>query len=359
MSILICQNPGRTWVIVSCALLLCMTALAQGDRLDEAVRGAEASRSKLHSAEVIMTCHAVQTEAFNQQYGLTGPPEDKTDTIHWAFKGEKTYREFEESPEDKQSNTANKLISQTTTNIFDGKDGYTMLGSKYTGRSKKIVQGNIEHWASTDFSPLDIGYRADTHWLAETLRSGKFHYVDASEDPAFGTLLHFLGEEHSGEQYSIWVAPQFGYLAVRVRDDIAMRGLKRAQVFETKQIVHKGDVWFPMQGSMRYLDTKDGGEMLVAEQTLTVTDLKLNEVPDSRFVPDIPVGAAMKDGETNLYWIVEANGGRRYVDISGAGKGKATNYSTGWLFMASVTSMLVLTVLAYVRWKRKQWAKQV
>ena len=358
MSTLICRKLGRTWFVGFCGLLLCMTALAQGDRLDEVIRGAEASRSKLHSAELTMTCHVTETEAFVRQYDLKRTPEDKTDTIHWAFKDEKTFREFEESPADKQGGGATyKLLSRTTTNIFDGKDGYTMLGSTYSSHDKKIVQGNIEHWAANYFSPLDLGYKADTHWLAEELKSGMFRYVDASEDPAFGTLLHFTGEEHSGNQYSVWVAPQFGYLAVRVRDDIAMHGVKRALVCETKQIVHKGEVWFPVQGLTRVLDTKDGSETLISEEMLTVTALKLNEVPDSLFVPDIPVGAAMKDGATNLYWRVGANGERIYVDITG--KGNATNYLTGWLFMASITSLLVLTVLAYVRWKRKQWAKQV
>ena len=357
MSTLICRKLGRTWFIGFCALLLCMTALAQGDRLDEVIRGAEASRSKLHSAEATMTWHVIETAAFIRQYNFNRPPEDKTDTLHWAFKDNKTFRELEESPADKQGGAAYKLLSRTTTNIFDGKDGYTMLGSKYSSHDKRIVQGNIEHWASNYFSPLDLGYKADTHWLAEELKSGMFRYVDASEDPAFGTLLHFTGEEHSGNQYSVWVAPQFGYLAVRVRDDIAMHGVKRALVCETKQIIHKGDVWFPMQGLTRVLDTKDGSETLISEEMLTVTALKLNEVPDSLFVPDIPVGAAMKDGATNLYWRVGANGERIYVDITG--KGNATNYLTGWLFMASITSLLVLTVLAYVRWKRKQWAKQV
>ena len=357
MSTLICRKLGRTWFVGFCALLLCMTALAQGDRLDEVIRGAEASRRNLHSAEVTMTCRLMETEAFVRQFDTNNPPQDKTDTVHWAFKDEKTFRMFEETFGDNQGKVAHNLLSRTNTNIFDGKDGYSMLDSNYTNTDKKIVQGDIEHRSRNYFSPLDLGYKADTHWLAEKLKSERFHFVDASEDPAFGTLLHFVSEEQSNKVYSLWIAPQFGYLAVRVRQDMTPGNVHQALVYETKQIVHKGEVWFPMQGTMQFVDTKEGIETLLTEQTLSVTDLKLNEVPDSRFVPDIPVGAGMKDGATNLYWHVGANGERIYVDITG--KGNATNYWTGWLFMASITSLLVLTVLAYVRWKRKQWAKQV
>ena len=54
----------------------------------------------------------------------------------------------------------------------------------------------------------------------------------------------------------------------------------------------------------------------------------------------------------NTGYKIGVNNEKIFIDNNEANNPK--KLAPGWLFMASVTSLLVLTVLAYVRWKSKQ-----
>jgi len=355
MSLLTFRSQAFSRLLLICGVLVGSAALAQDNSLDAVIRAAETERGRLQSAQVTMTARSVITEAMIKQHEMKNPERDKTEIIQWAFKGEKLFREYETAYDTtQQKNVTHKLTSVKTTDIYDGKDGYSILTEKHSSGGKPHIQGNIEHHRVNHLSPLDFGYKVDTHWLAETLQTNTFRYVDTVQDAAFGTLLHFASEEQKGKRFNVWIAPQFGHLAVRVRHDSAFGGGKQALSMEAKRIEKKGEVWFPVEGSMKSFDTTDGNDNLLTEQTLTVTKWEVNAVPDSKFVPNIPVGAYMKDGETNAFWRVGSNGERIYRDISGGSR--QSGFLPGWLSSFVIATLLTLTILAYIRWKRQQSA---
>ena len=90
--------------------------------------------------------------------------------------------------------------------------------------------------------------------------------------------------------------------------------------------------------------------MLLVSNKLDVTKFVLNSVSGEAFKPDLHHGAYVKDGETNQYWKIGPNGERLYIDI-GANK-ETSNIFLNWLFVLSITVLLMLGMGALLRWRR-------
>jgi len=108
---------------------------------------------------------------------------------------------------------------------------------------------------------------------------------------------------------------------------------------------------------MKSFETENGSDNLLTEQTLTVTKWEVNNVSDSKFVPNLPVGAHMRDGETRVAWRIGSNGEKIYKDTDNQ-SGQSSFLPSGFSTVI-VAILLVLTIIAYIRWKRKQSVQTV
>ena len=101
---------------------------------------------------------------------------------------------------------------------------------------------------------------------------------------------------------------------------------------------------------MSYYSIENGKRVLLLENQLRVTKFEINNVPDSAFNPNLQPGTYVKDGETNQYWEIGLHGERKYIDI-GANNG-TSNIFLNWLFVLSITVLLLLGMGALLRWRR-------
>lgn len=270
-------------------------------------------------------------------------------SVEWAFKDQKRFKQYTESFKLDNQTAQHKLTSRTRSEIFDGQNQYNLLDSKYTGRKDRVVQGVIEHSDGTEILPLRFGHQVDGQWLVDALRSGRYHENGTTTDPQFGLLYQFTGSSNTNAQTRFWLAPKYGFIAVRIEDDFEAPSHHQQLAFLTRRVEQHNSVWFPTAGTMQFSEVAGDRKTLLTERQFTVHQLELNTVPDSFFKPNLQPGYFMKDGTTNEYWKITPNGGKLFIDISN--QDQISKRPMGWLFMLSLTSLLFLGMGAI--WRRR------
>jgi hypothetical protein len=308
-----------------------------------------------------------RTEDFVRVYTSLGASkmEKPTTVTHlrtWAYKGEKKYSQYEEMFDPKDQTALHKITSRTTTELFDGNQHYYMLSSTYTGVSQPRVEADGDHQNDNTFDPLCFGYQIENKWVVDALKKEDYHLDGIEKDARYGTiyrllkarkpgpLSHFIGGNQETQYNRIWLAPQWGFLAVRSEIENDSPKLHGLVVYQTNKAEKRGNIWFPTSGTMDFYAIEGGRKVLLIENKLDVTKFVLNHVSDSVFNPHLGPGAYVKNGETNEYWQIGANGQRKYIDI-GANK-ETANIFLNWLFVLSIILLLMLGMGALLRWRR-------
>jgi hypothetical protein len=82
-----------------------------------------------------------------------------------------------------------------------------------------------------------------------------------------------------------------------------------------------------------------------------VTGLDLNRVPDSVFQPRLAPGTLLKESESDQHWRIGPRG--EWVAYQPPGRGDSGRMPIGWLFMVSLTSLLIAAMGVILRWRRR------
>lgn len=319
--------------------------------VEEIIKAVEQYPQQLQSARMEGIEINRTTADFSRVNQSQGQPETTKQHIIWAFKGEKRYKQYTESFDPKEQKTLHKLVALERTEIFDGQDQYTLLGSELTGLKDKRVQGNIEHANRTDILPLRFGHQVGGKWLVDVLRSGDYEFKGTMNDPQFALLYQFSASTGTNEQTRFWLAPKYGFIAVRTELESKVGSRHPLLVHQLKRAEQRHSIWFPTAGTMEFFEIEGGKKTLLSERQFSVSRFELNNVPDNLFKPNLRPGYAMKDGATNQVWRIGPNGEKIFIDMSNTGQSRSM--PIGWLFMASLTTLLVLGMGALL-WRRRR-----
>ena len=263
------------------------------------------------------------------------------------------YFRFEASFKGNKSKTT-QLQGTDTRNVhltlYDGTQRYdsTYNEGYKSGRHSIVVwsQGTSYHFLSL------YGFQ-DWHTNrlpSELIRSGQYRFDHSERDTNYGTVSCF-SYQHDGQPAKVWLAPQRDGLIVR---DEYEEG-KNKVTFEISDMQQWKGAWAPKQVTQLIYSKQDGS--LSTKIDIGFDEMRLNELHEDDFVYKFKPGYEFTDAPTNVFWHLGPHNEKIYDDRT-VQRHLAT-MELGWLYMASVTTLLVLTVGAYVRWKQKQWAKQV
>jgi len=234
--------------------------------------------------------------------------------------------------------------------ISDNGKNYRVYSHSQGTETKSQI--NASNGGFTTFSPLNFGLMIGDTWVSDVVNRNNYTLSKTDNDAKFGEVYILTGE-YDNQVYSLSIAPKYGYLCVR-----AVYGDTRSEerfTYETTEAKQFGKFWLPMSGHMRFGEGKIDEGAAIVEHTVLVSKYKFDPVDDAVFKPNFRSGSLLREGKES-YRLGE-DGNRIPLNLKQPEKPHVDPF--GWLFMASVTTLLVLTVLAYVRWKRNQWAKQV
>lgn len=273
----------------------------------------------------------------------------------WAFKGEKRWMHYAEpidAAAQEKAKVRHKTLSVTRTEIFDGQKRYNVLTEGLSGLKNNVVHVNMGSKGGVSMLPLSSGLHMSNKWLVDALRTGSYQVAGTSSDPQFGLLYQLTGSSDSRRRVRLWLAPKYGFLAVRVEQGNPEVGNHTLTVLKVNRVEQHGSIWFPVAGSMQYLGFENGKQILLSERTYNISRLELNNVPDSLFTVEMKPGYAVRDTDTQKYWKVGLKGEKIYKDLTTNAQQSEMRY--GWLFMLSATTLLGLGVNAL--WRRRRRA---
>lgn len=288
-------------------------------------------------------------------------PRSVTHRISWAYKADKQYRQYVETYTPQGQGALHALLSRATTEQFDGSKHYLIYSSTYTGLSKPVVEANFDHRRAGTISPLTFGYQLEgNRWLPDVLSAGDYKIEGTENDPRFGLLYRLSETIKSGlfsqvagtEYHRLWLAPRYGFMAVRSEGEDELPQSHQVSVYQLDQVEKRGPIWFPVAGTMSFYSVENGKRILLSDDQLHVTRFRINDVPDGFFKPNLPPGSAVKNGETDEFWKIGPHGEK--IAIYTGSKDSPGSLLVSWMFVGSITLLLMLRVGSLLRWRKLQ-----
>lgn len=330
-----------------------VSAKAQSGSVDMAkiAQAVQKQSDQLQSASAHYIETVNRTRDFDRIFNVKpgGIWESPSQSVQWAFKGEKNYRAVSDKPGARDPK-AKDLLSMDDVGVFDGKHQYDSQVVRNPGNAG-MVNVNYRKQRTNFVSPLSFGYQVYTKGLNEVMRNPSTKAEGTLFDPKFGLLFKFstsIETPKESKPMLFWLAPRLGYLAVRVEDAAPTEGrdFGVSQLVEAKQY---GSFWFPIRGSDSAYRIENGKPVLLIERTLAITKVTFNDAPDSTFKPlytNWP-GAVVRDDDSNITWEIDAHGERVVIN-----QPDNTAMWLGWLFVGSLTVLLAAGMR--IIWRRKQ-----
>ena len=181
-----------------------------------------------------------------------------------------------------------------------------------------------------------------------------FKYIGSCQDKYFGEEQIFAGRvPNSDARLDFRLAPNFGYRVVDSKE-YDTNGSIRNDTSIVKMSLTDGQ-WLPDETEKRYYSNESGITKIEQVKTYRYLNKSMNDVSDEQIAVSLASGDHMKDLPTNLTYLIGANSEKILLDTPNSNT--LSKLWLGWLYMASVTTLLVLTVGAYIRWKRNQLSK--
>jgi len=257
-----------------------------------------------------------------------------------------TMKSSELSPE--EQNKLREELLNVEPKVYDGKTSYFL---SVRAHAKTVLMKPDSK--SSLFGESRAGFRSNfASQPLDALLTDRGYIIAGHElDARFGNLVHLRGTTDEGQVTNLWLAIERDYLIVK--EDMLGQG---RSVFEVEQAEQTHGVWVPKVYTFSVYSTANSTVSPLLRNTTTYNHISINDVPEKVCMVTLNQGDKVNDMNTGQWWTVGQNGERLYEKPSSESQ---TSMVPGWLYMASVTTLLVLTVLAYVRWKRKQWSRQV
>ena len=247
-----------------------------------------------------------------------------------------------------QKSTVNELILQSR-RIVMGKDLYNVMS---------LAGGNVAHEGvvkPTILELRDMGRRipGSDMSLEKELKYRDFKFIDQTFDPKWNHLANLQGtwnEFGSTNTIKVSLAMDRNFLIVNSEKIVNGRIFK----FQIDKMDSFEGQWIPTlcQSSVRDVSKKTD----VMNDKYEISNIKIGGLSPAQWKKTLTFSKVF-DGRTGNNYRVSANGERILVEKVGD-----LNYNSSfpwnWIYMASVASLLILSVGAYINWKRKQLSKQ-
>jgi hypothetical protein len=298
------------------------------------------ARLQRMAREVRVPAMAKQLSAMAQAGGSSQPLE-----TYYACKGTKYfYHEQRQGPG-----------PELPAVLYDGKATYllTYTPSANGGSERRTAATKTVGDSGRKPDVLSFGYKVNhegNRWIGDLLRAGNYHVAGVQADPQFGTLYAVQGQT-GGKEIAFWFAPKYGYLAVRT-DTGGVNGSR--YIYRVLDLKQEQGLWFAANAVQETYQSSDN--QLASRYTVEARDIRLNAAASSLFDPSLPAGSSLFEQDKNARYMVGPDGekviDRRY-EVS---KNEPYHMSMAWLFVGSLTMLLLLGVGALLRWQRQRAA---
>ena len=237
--------------------------------------------------------------------------------------------------------------STSTDSIFYGDAGFHLVTIMPGGR---YVNEDVA--TSIAFPVQTIGFwvSEEKKWPDELLESGRYQVVGKRRSAEYSTVIDIKGATVDNHPTRFTVAPEFGYRVIEAETQDE-NSVYRS---ELKSLIKINGTWCPKRFTRTVQSLKG--------YSPSIQDYYLDKIIVNKAVKsDILFNAVAGDHNENFrsknssYTLPD--GSRKYVTLSNDNQ-SLFSLVKGWLYIASVTTLLVLTVGAFIKWKRKQLSKQ-
>ncbi|GEM_PF-6805372 len=323
---------------------------------DQVLKGIEAREKAWEEFAVRGELITVMDAAFFQKTGKPTPQSKPKMFFVYGHKGKNEVFAVRPATSPQETLTAKTILDMATFGDKSYYDGQTthLEYSNPTGSNFVASRGRMIP-EPTYIMGLSLPGTGKT--LREALTSATFR--EETKDPDWGTLLAYDIEKEIRDKLAmnlgvstmqVWVAPERDYLPARIQLDVS-NPLRRME-FRISRVSRVDNRWVPQEFIL--IDSLSDGTRLAAGKTTTsrITAHQVGNIPADTVRVQMAPGSRLTDSATTASWRVGSNGEKMYIDKQNP-QAQRTMFS-GWIYIASVTTLLVLTVLGYVRWKSKQ-----
>ena len=272
--------------------------------------------------------------------------------FYFACKGMKDFIGYSQDNSDTSSPANSSAIDERRNalitgdaKIYNGKVNH-FIAKRITAKTilmregkRDSLFGSARRCIRTESDPLTP--------LSQVLQN--FIVVGNEPDARFGTLVHLRSNDNANHE--LWIAPDRSFLIVK---EVA-REYQYTKITELLDAELVKGIWMPKEILFKNYSNQLDENSVIQKNTIYYDRVTINDVPDNLFDVKFEVGDRVSDMLTGAWWKIGKGGERLYE--SDDSKSRQRTMPFGWLYMASVTTLLLLTVAAYVRWKRKPWTK--
>lgn len=328
---------------------------------DRLLQNIEAAQSKITSLQSTVEMNAQNfVPVWKAEGGQNFPPPPVHDITIYAFKGEKRYMETLQSSADSPEALKSPLNQVTRRVVFDGKQNYFTEQPKKGKENLRPALWSPMPGNGSQLGVIERMYNVGTKNVADVIRNKLYTSIATSDSPKFGPLVSIdldakqVSSTKSDDTIHLELAPAFGYAIVRQRYT-SKDGYGEQQI--TKFTKLRG-ILLPVEAeNKQYTSDKvyspDEQMMPFRFETWHFSNTNLNHVPDSLFAIKMKPGDILEN-DTSRYRI-GANG-ERVLEWGDNGT-RSRKMLFGWLFMASLATLLLLGIGFLVRYQRRSSAR--
>jgi len=219
---------------------------------------------------------------------LRSSPPEETESVDWAFSGDRLYHNSESS------------FWGHRIDVVDGDHMSTFRECTIPG-FKTSPQGSIRGRPLQFTSPLDFGYFIECRWIFDILKGGDTFIKEREKDPTFGDVVSVESVQREGNVYRLWFAPERGYMAVSA-DYEQHNSVDPDRWYVTRvrcdRAIEDNGIWFPGSGvseKFQVLSNDVEHPVPFIRRDYIATSVQVNHVPESLFDMNFPTGTMIWD----------------------------------------------------------------
>lgn len=207
------------------------------------------------------------------------------------------------------------------------------------------------------YGPAEFGFKIEGDWICDVLQPS-FKMVSISDDIENGKLYEYLGQYRNTPLRLIF-APKYNYACIKAE---WKSSATRTIIFEAANFINDRGLWFAQTGSMRTIDTQKNGVKLPAGQSVIFSDYQINnarltlanQLSEATFQVRLAKGSQVFDQDRRtVYKVGENNEKFEDKEMVRLMKLNRLPMAIGWLFIGSMTTLLLLGLAAFIRWRRR------
>ncbi|HLI48523.1 MAG TPA: hypothetical protein VKV18_07560 [Chthonomonas sp.] len=264
-----------------------------------------------------------------------------TTTYEFAFssKGDKCY--LKPLPDSRGSDQENMV------SLFDSRRNYQIATIEFQGKTVNDCTFSRQNMGMA-LTPMDFGYfLGSLHWAAEALQPTPLA-VHGYENSSFGPVLKVTARDQNGFTDTLYLAPNYDYLIAKW--EIHTENGEIVE-FLCDKAIQKKSVWIPIDGTRNWYTPSPQGLQLRAVSKVHVIAAQINDVPESLFTLHLLPSSRVYDRDHDVAYFVDNRG--RWIADKRSTKTLSRHYFLAWLFIVSLTTLLVIVFGLIIGLKRR------